>query len=260
METEKYKLNAYLGILLPIMGLTFLSSVPIQTSWAEPKIESKTVTLHGTVSDVQTGHGIAGCFVVVGEDSVRTDNTGHFEIQLPSKVYEFSVISHNKVHYKYSTVLYLAESTKLDVPMIPKNTDLKFLKSFFPNDVIIRWEEPPIPIYFNRSEAPAGYIHMLEEAIADWEFVSNMDLFEEVETEEEAGLNIRYVPYVKDAESTIDLHIDSNRFIKMSISIKTYYSRYTFGATTYAYKVFAHELGHALGLSHSNYAFLSTVF
>ncbi|UCE19098.1 MAG: matrixin family metalloprotease [Gemmatimonadota bacterium] len=255
METEKFKLKAYLKRFLSLVGMMSLSTAPIQTSWAETKTESKTFTLHGTLSDVQTGGGIAGCFVVVGEDSVRTDSLGHYEIQLPSHAYEFSVRSWGKDHYEYSTLVYLGEDTELDVPMIPKSTDLKFLKSFFPNDRIIRWEELPVKVFYNRLKAPGGYIHMLERAIMDWEFVSNMDLFEEVETQEEAGLNIRYVPYVKDAESTIDLHIDSNRFLNMTISIKTYYSWYIFGARTYAYKVFAHELGHALGLSHSNYAF-----
>ena len=255
MEAEKSKLYACLNIILFIIGVIHPINLHSQNSLSESKIESNTVSLTGTVSDAQTGKGIKDCSVFVGEDSTRADTLGSFELSVPLNAYVFSVIPSKKDYYRFSTIVYLTEDTQLNIPLIPKSVDLKFLKSFFPNDVIIRWEELPIKVFYNRPEAPAGYIHMLTKAIDDWEFVSGMDLFEEVETLEEAGLNIRYVPYVKYAESTIDLHIDSNRFVRMTIFIKTYYPWFIFGTVEYAYKAFAHELGHALGLSHSDYAF-----
>ncbi|KPJ48383.1 hypothetical protein AMJ40_07605 [candidate division TA06 bacterium DG_26] len=164
-------------------------SISSPSTCIEHNAESNTVCLSGTVCDVLTAEGIENCHIVVGEDSTRPDPSGSYEVRLPASAYVFSVRSLDKEYYTYSTLLHLREDTHLDVPMIPRSVDVRFLKSFFPNDVIIRWENLPIKVYYNRPDAPAGYIHMLEGAIGDWEFVSAMNLFEEVQTPEEADLD-----------------------------------------------------------------------
>lgn len=130
-------------------------------------------------------------------------------------------------------------------------TDSMVLKSYtYPNPYYAYLSRvKDIKIYINSSVSSNGWSDAVEEAIYEWNNISDFCAVNMSATTSSSDADIVISTIYEDSEVVAQAEVCVDGSIGSTIEINTYYNYYS---NSYKKNVIAHELGHNIGFAHSN--------